>query len=636
MSRPSSQRIAAAFVLLLAAACGDQPRTTTPPRDATTLGPPRRLTAADVQPACAASDYATAVAQVEALFASRVQSAAKRLLADIRAVCTTTTPAPDVPAERTRRLMNYVVAVEDYRARGFVVPSAANRVRSKALHAHLVTVFRYTGYLLPYLGRTLATGIYASDVFERQGFFGVCDASGCELMASDRTSGIKIYPNALPPRTGDDSRYVVSGFPANCEPFGAANAQDVLGQCVEISVDPKAGSSFQFAATGGPRALVQVCIADDDVLADQVEYLTDSVSLTIPGPPPSTIVTRRGKLAQLSGAQTFAKQRRMPRYGADVYGPNGFFMADCDKALTAPIDSYETSVGAASGNWFTRLAQAARRAFTVPVAYAGHGGLGTLPGFAEEISLFGPTDPYAFQATFEDDVIGSAPDTPDRNRGSWFPTQQSPGEITVQQGIANFGATNKVVVINQAGGAAGGRVGLSLLGNLFVYGGTSGATPLSSVGTYRVRWTSAITSPRAFKVNFDLYSASSTGVLADTLVRVRFANGVNAFSGPIQFGVPVDQNDLPLTTATWTRNVKQRFELVIDLDGDGSSSSTTGTATLRLWNGSAWTAIGTATFPRSGALYRVGWALTGIDAQIVASDDWEVLRLDESGDLVVP
>jgi hypothetical protein len=141
-----------------------------------------------------------------------------------------------------------------------------------------------------------------------------------------------------------------------------------IGLCADISVDPKKTPSFDFATH--PGAIVDVCMNKD---AKQFLY----ASLT--DPYGDDVV--QGKLAQRSpNASGYDPISLRTRPVAGL-----LTSADCD---SDPLTTSPPS-GQAIGSALSRLGHAVLALFTPQTAHASHGGLGTMPGFADDLSIFG-------------------------------------------------------------------------------------------------------------------------------------------------------------------------------------------------------------------------------------------------------
>jgi hypothetical protein len=483
----------------------------------------------------------------------------------------------------------------------------------RASGRYLQNLYAYVGYKIDNDVGSVA-GNPKLGVLGTQGFIGVCTASaGCELVAADQTSGVKIFPGALS-QTGTN-RYLVTGRPAACGKLDNATDLQIWGQCIEVSVDPKKDPSFTFqAVTPGPM-LVQTCL-----VPGAAAYLSDARVVLPDGQGP------RIRLAQLSEGKPVALRARPPHTedtGDDRKGDysGGFFQASCNLATLGALSAPSRTATDYAMRWFTRTTTRVFELLEPKPAHAGHGGLGSF-GFTGSSSIFGPADPFAFQGSFGADVPGLRPKTDDLGRATWAIEAQSPGNVIVRAApLSGFPqSAGNVAEINQAGGAADSKQGLRMLANLAHFDGSeSSAGARANTGKYRVRWTSLVATPRAGGTQGAPFVALGVAPAdtAATLARFVYVNGQGAQGGTISFA------GAAVSGLTWQQGVRQRFELLIDLGA--------GTATLRSVNlgtgaSSATNAL-VQSFPAGTTLEQVGWVLGALDNQVLVMDDFEIVRL---------
>ena len=611
MNRPLAALASLATALVLLGACGEQ-------RSVTMPGPaaaPRTAKLASTE-TCRAADLTALSDRIGAYVAKSAQSTASGLLRDVQQACR------QLPADpNTATALKYTAQLLAWWR-----PTAP---ATKLWLGSDAQLWDYLTLLFKYIGHTIGNDVEALGT---QGFIGVCTAgAGCDLIAKERTSGIRIYPGAL--SATPTAQFLVTGSPAACTELDNATDLQVWGQCIEVTVDPKDGPGFAFQkVTPGP-ALVQTCF--NQTAFDAVGFYlygsdANPVSIELPD-----ATTTRTRLAQRSGGKSTVSLRAHPANGTDV--EDGFFLANCDGAtdlteLSAPA---RTKAEYAM-RLFGRAGSAALRIFTPQPLYAAHGGLGSL-GFVEEMSLFGPADPFTFQATFDNpyalapgvrtpDVPGQAPVDDDLGRAEWSIAFQDPGYVLVRAApFGGFAAGTKVVEINQGGGASSSKQGMEMLANLaFFEGATGGEGTPANTGKYRIRWTSSIASPRAGGTGAPFVAL---GVDSHnnpvTLARFAYVNGPNAQSGLVTF------NDLPVAGLTWQQNVPRRYELIIDLIAGKSYLRTvvpTGSAQ------SQSTAAVVQSFPLNSRLLQAGWKLGKQDNQVIGMDDLEIVRLADTFD----
>src|SRR5688572_18138535 len=267
-----------------------------------------------------------------------------------------------------------------------------------------------------------------------------------------------------------------------------------------------------------------------------------------------------------------------------ITGATGIYPTFC------PHDQYTGSWTGGFGDMATRLAWLANKALGVKVAYAANGGLGGLD--TDFLSPFGAVDLLVFKATFTDDAVGATPVTPDV--GTWNPvTATHPGSISVQGSLGDIGG--QPVVLSQGGGACTNCGGLQLQGNL------ASAGPLATDGRYHVEWTSVQASPSVKGAPFVLRSSTGAEIARVTYATVSSAN-VLSYNG--------------VTFGTWTRNVSDHFEIVVDLNGKRSTLKVNGDSV-------ASDTITAANFASVSADF------TGIDSGVMGWDEIFVRRLSD-------
>jgi hypothetical protein len=398
----------------------------------------------------------------------------------------------------------------------------------------------------------------------------------------------------------DGVRYVLTLAPADCGtqlPSGVPLPK--IGLCADISVDPKKTPSFDFATH--PGAIVDVCMNKD---AKQFLY----ASLT--DPYGDDVV--QGKLAQRSpNASGYDPISLRTRPVAGL-----LTSADCD---SDPLTTNPPS-GQAIGSALSRLGHAVLALFTPQTAHASHGGLGTMPGFADDLSIFGGLDGYLFNATFEQDAVGTYPQSGpgyDELRGTWEPNLEpnpSPSVVTVQAAAAPF--NSRYVLLNQAGGNAAAKPPLTFTARLPF---SATAFEAGQSITYRVRFRAAVLSPRAQDAVFVLRTSAGLEI-----GRFVFNDASQSQSGPITFqafGGPAVRTSV---ADGWARGQVKSYEAVLTFTrGTGVALSAASVklgfvgATPRVDH-----AFAAGSLPQN--LSALGWVLDNKDGAIVAFDDLQV------------
>jgi hypothetical protein len=426
----------------------------------------------------------------------------------------------------------------------------------------------------------------------------------CQAESPDGQKGIRFTAFALSAYKGIP--FLVTGVPVECTPFSGFSSYSLYGRCVDISVDPKPGTSFTLNPQD-PGTVVEVCA--DHLRTPTYVYARRQDVYS------SDIVTQ-GKLGQRSElAAGFTPISFRPYPGLSILAKIPADPMDPDWCVTP-----RTSAPAGSAGAFGALRQAGDAVlalFRPQVAYAGHGGLTTLPGAVSALSVFGPVDGYAFNGTFEGDPVGAFPGASEEMRdGSWqFLPFPDPSRVSVQSGDL-FGG--KYLLLNQGGGAAGSKLPLTLSGVL--------AKPLTPATgdpnrVVRLRLRAAVLSSRAFDTRFEV--RSSTGLLAT----VRYVDGAFAKSGTLQAVAPAAASPPTATaTASWGQDGVQPLEVTVAFSG----ANGTARVTVRLVGGAV---LAQYTLPATD-LASFAWVLDGRDGQVIGSDDYQVFDVTGEDDAV--
>jgi hypothetical protein len=580
--------------------------------------------------ACQPADLAALSTGIETYAAKSIQSTANALLRDVVAACRrdASKPNPAPAVAYTEQLLAW------WRPASGAPPVWSGT--AEQFQGYLIRLFRAVGH-------TIDEDL---NVFGTQGFIGVCRANDdCVLKASALTSGIKIFKGAL--SADPTAKFLVTGRPAACGTLDGATDVRIWGQCVEITVEPKDGPSFPLRAVAPVPALVQTCLTER-AFASARFYLTVDVtdpttSVKTPVPIPVELpdaTTSRLRLAQQSGgSNTPVKLRPRPSASATHgYDSDRFFTAHCEGAELAQALLPAHRPFEVATRWFGEARSFAAGLFTARTAYAAHGGLGSL-GVIEEFSTFGPADPFVFEATFDNpygaaatkhvaDAPGVQPVNDDVGRANWSIDPQLPGYVLVRAApFGGFAAGTNVVEVNQAGGAAESKKGLTMYAQLAHFSdATSGAGQNANAGTYRIRWTSSVASPRAGGSGAPFVATSIDAAGSTTeLARFVYVNGPSAQTGLIRFG------DHTVAGLTWQQNVPRRYEILVDLTGGKAylraRNPTTG-AFEYLKNLAGGYAM--QSFAAGSSLTHVGWRLGLRDNQVLAIDDLEVVRLADT------
>ncbi len=573
MSRLPSRPIAAAL-LLLAVACGDQPRTTTPraPGDA----PRAALTTAAV---CAKGDALFLSQEIATLFGDpKLRQTARGYETTVETRCSGTTAQTYPAGTAAATLATAPAAALAYTEWLLGQRGQTGYIASDAfLWTYLTRLFGYVGYTIPPLG----TG------FEIGGFVRICySGTVCQLESADGRRAIRFPAGALSATAGIP--FLVTGEPRDCAPFSSFSSYSVYSGCIDISVDPKPGTSFTLKA---PGTLVEMCTT----AATTPSYVTERRQDVY-----TSLTTTQGKLGQRS--QTPGNGFTPISFRPYSAGFLDDFWCDNDKPLTATVGALQR---------IRRAGDALLALFRPAVAYAGHGGLGTLPGLVEELSVFGPLDGYAFNGDFEPDTVGSFPHTwAEMRTGTWsLSLGPNPSRASVQAPAAPF--TTQHLRLDQGGGAAANKDPLVLTGTL---GLPMAPQPGDGDRRIRLRVRTAIATSRALDALFE--ARTSTGA---TFATFRFRDGSSAQSGTIVPVVPAGATVLgTVGSAPWSQNVIRPLQVTVSFDVTASVA----TVSVGLVGE---TPLAQYTLPISALpnLASFRWTLGGRDGVTVLSDDYQ-------------
>jgi hypothetical protein len=276
-------------------------------------------------------------------------------------------------------------------------------------------------------------------------------------------------------------------------------------------------------------------------------------------------------------------------FGTEVLPLSGEFPAGCLHTASA-LDSW---LGRDAGP----LGRAVARAYDYlrpRTLFADDAGVG---GFLRDFSPVGGFFNSIFSEDFND-AIANGPDVGD----SLVAVATTPGYIQLASGLGNL--TDSVVVLSQAQGNCANCPVFSLLGT------RANATVNDTVGTYEVTWQSLQNKPNIKEAPFFVINAAG-----DTIAKLAYSTESNVnnlrFNGAI--------------VGSWTQNVAQTFTITVNLTMLDPTKS----------NRIALSINGTEVVPltpsaNARTLRKIGYVLTGIDAGIIASDNWKITRKSDS------
>jgi hypothetical protein len=435
---------------------------------------------------------------------------------------------------------------------------------------------------------------------------------------------ISVYPNnVLNPKTGTKEFAFLNhwntifpwvGYPAPSLPVGANGP---LGSSGAVGVIAPTGGTREIKATSAALTL-----AEQDSAGDQRWHLfaiyplsagcLAASNLAQTGPCfefASSPVVNPGwhPLIKVGVCQPVSESQPLPG-NVPALGhllANG--RVEIAGQLTYPTCTNGRVTDANTGSWtggfgsvMTRLAWIGRRALSVNVAYAAHGGLGGLGG---GISPFQGLDLMVFHATFSTppNVVGQQPVTPEV--GTFQPINATaPGSILVQNSLGQY--TGPLVVLSQAGGNCTNCGGLLLQGNLFSASGSPAAD-----GVYEATWTSLQDAPSVKEAPFILRDNNNP---AREIARLSYKTVMS--SNKLYY------NGAEIVGATWTTHVPQNFRIQVDLNTKKTS----------LWIGATQYRSNVDFYNTSAANFaQIAADFTGIDSGVMGWDEVEVVRLSD-------
>jgi hypothetical protein len=363
--------------------------------------------------------------------------------------------------------------------------------------------------------------------------------------------------------TGDQRPHLFVIYPKTDGCLTGTNLRQ-LGACYEFGVYPKVAGQFDDPVTVG------ICPREDTH-----------------GVPNSALGHGNGTVVEIPDQVTYP--------------------TDCSDAW---VSTFGESWTGGFGSVMKRVASLAGGIFGVKSAYAVHGGLG---GTSLCCSPFGGVNLEVFNATFDNNPLGTLADPSPANVGTWSPaTAKAPGSITVQSSLGDI--SSQLAVLNQGGGNCGTKCGgLLLQGNLATTG------PVASNGIYEATWVSLQDLSNMKEAVFALRDANGRD-----LARVTYAvrNNVNLI---LYNDVPASPGHaaIPGTVLkNWVQHQKDSFRIRVDLNAGTTSISVNGGAfstPVAFINPDA-----TKTFKTISADFK------GIDSGTMGWDDVIVRRVEDN------
>jgi hypothetical protein len=180
---------------------------------------------------------------------------------------------------------------------------------------------------------------------------------------------------------------------------------------------------------------------------------------------------------------------------------------------------------------------------------------------------------------------------------SWFVDVTHPGSITIQNGLGNM--TGNVVVISQGQGACTQCPTVKLVGTRI------NPSAADTIGSYSISWTSLQNKPSVKEGPFVVYNFDGVEIARVSYV-TEMSNNVIRFNGDI--------------VGTWATNVSQDFVLTVYLKE--TLSGPTQSVSLSINGGTPVL----KSVPAATTVTTFGYVLTGIDAGIIAADNFIMKR----------
>jgi len=235
-------------------------------------------------------------------------------------------------------------------------------------------------------------------------------------------------------------------------------------------------------------------------------------------------------------------------------------------------------------------------------------------GSSADASLFGGILNDIFSDNFDDPTdFNDGVDTPDLG-DAWTINTSSPGFIQQQDALGDM--SGGIVVLSQAQGNCANCPVFRLLGTRV------NSNQSETVGTYHVSWSSLQNKPNVKEAPFAIFNANNSN---NEIARLSYVS----VSSQNRLIFTVRGNGNAVTTidvGEWFQNVHQDFEITVNLTT--LDPATSQTVSLSIGGNPVLNAQNIAA-PRATSLKQIGYVLTGIDAGIIASDNWKVTRTSD-------
>jgi hypothetical protein len=258
---------------------------------------------------------------------------------------------------------------------------------------------------------------------------------------------------------------------------------------------------------------------------------------------------------------------------------------------------------------------------------AGESGLGLFT------SLFGEVLNNIFSDNFNDAAAFNAQsnnppvaDSPDLGDGNWLFKAQSPGYIRIQDALGDMapGTDTGVVVLSQGQGACTNCPTYRLLGT------RKNAADEDTIGSYAVSWQSLQNKPNVKEAPFVILNSISNNTNNhNTNIEIARLSYVTVNSqNKLLFTVRGDNStpDATFDVGAWVRDSSQTFVVTVNLTTLDPAFSRKVSLSI---DGVDIATVQNVPAPKAIKLKQIGYVLAGIDAGIIASDNWVITRLSD-------
>jgi hypothetical protein len=243
---------------------------------------------------------------------------------------------------------------------------------------------------------------------------------------------------------------------------------------------------------------------------------------------------------------------------------------------------------------------------------AGESGLGLFT------SPFGVASTVIFDDDFSD--LDATPDVGD----NLIIESYSPGYIQLQNNITAL--PGSVVVLSQAGG----NCTPPQCPTFRLLGTRENSAISETTGSYEVMWSSVQTKPNVKEAPFVILNSSGAEIARLSYVTESSQNKI-LFKYLTDVGCtpPAATCMVTANAGSWIQNEKQDFKVTVHLTTLGLYPSSSVSLQVTTSAGTTTPVLNQKAY-NATSLLQIGYILTGIDAGIIASDNWNVKRIPDS------